>query len=166
MGGSRKDVGATRFAVAASALSLLSVGGCGGIVVVDGDLCLGWSEDGPIDVEAAPPDLACEIAPDVEARYASTGSEVPAEPKGDEVWVDYVCISTPDDGLCPAPRAAEALASPCLGETSFEDCSPVGGLCTRTSIWSMCGPDPSASGACCYYATMVSTSFLSAVGTD
>ena len=146
-------------------LLLLGFCACGGVAVVDGDLCLHWTDEGPIVVEAPPDDLACEVAADVEAQYGAAGMEVPSEPKGDEHWVEYVCIAAPDDGICPAPRVAEVLASPCLGE-SREGCQPLGGACTTTFVWSMCGPDPSALGACCYYAHMVSTTFLSAIGSE
>jgi hypothetical protein len=144
---------------------IASTHACGGIAVVDGELCLHWTEAGPIAVEAPPAELACEVASDVEARYAAAGLEVPSEPKGDVHWVEYVCIAAPDDGPCPAPRIAEVLASSCLGESS-SGCNPVGGLCIGTFVWSLCGPDPSALGACCYYANMVTWGYISAFGSE
>jgi len=145
----------------------LPFAGCGVAVVDAPPVCLTWSEEGPVAISDVPSGLACEVAASVAESdlwdVLSGGEDPPIVPPG-EHELRYVCTHLPAEAACPHVPEAEAQLSPCL-EGNEGSCD-FGGWCRSTFIWSMCGPDPSASGGCCYYAYVVTAEWLSAIGSE
>jgi hypothetical protein len=137
-----------------SALSLLAVlaTGCARISVDDASpICLTWADGGPLPADTTVPEgLACEVL-----AHTNDPEIVPKSPHE----LAYVCVA-PEGDACPAPGAAHAQFQSCV-EWKKGSCD-FGGSCTTHFAWSACGPDPAAQGACCYYAYMVTSSWVSA----
>ncbi len=124
--------------------------GCGGNVTVEEDasLCLTWPDGGGPQATDPPAGLACDSIP---------GAGVLGD---DSPFIEYVCVA-PDEGGCPSPSAAHARFAACVEERTGPACQPnpdgtfTQGKCSGRATASVCGPDPAAAGACCYYATVV-----------
>jgi hypothetical protein len=142
----------------ASSACVLALG-CSEVIVEDdgrADICLWWSAIAPSVADAPPTALACELAASVEnfgGMFPNPPSLVPSA----DYELHYVCIEAPASGQCLSPQAAETHFG-CL-ESNDGQCH-FGDTCTSTFVWSACGPDPSVSGGCCYYAYVVTTTFL------
>jgi hypothetical protein len=137
----------------------LLLSGCAEVVVDDGSYCLSWRDvdAGGAAADAIPPALSCTVT----APNPHAGVVPPENAHG---TLTYVCVPASDDGVCAPPSDAKASAARCLEYEQGDICGGrpgFGGSCTRQSIWSMCGPDPAASGGCCYYAYVVVMTILS-----
>lgn len=137
------------------AVLMLALAGCARVVIDDGAItCLTWSDEAHATPNALPTEgLACE--PRV------PGAVNKPIPSVDFTRTD-VCTGLPDGaGTCPSPSGVAERLRPCIEHEEGEACGPsFGGGCTRTFMWSLCGPDPLAHGGCCYEALVVTSTWF------
>ena len=137
-------------------LTLVFASGCAKVVVDDGAIdCLHWI-DGEHAVDGGLPTDGLACAPVVPGAQSHI---VPAN--GGFTRTD-ACTGLPLDGSpCPDAASIAGRFQPCFESDVGEACGPSwGGACTRTFLWSLCGPDPAAEGGCCYQAIVVTSTWL------
>lgn len=147
--------------------TFIGAAACGPSLVPDhsSELCLHWDED-PETGSDPPAGDTCEIAEAVRDRFAQldrTPSVVPEGVMGLPVssyTVEYACIAVETDSECPPLAQVEFELDDCLASRTGAGCEANdGGLCKIDYVWSVCGPDPNAVGACCYHSYVASFEF-------
>ena len=135
-----------------------ALSGCARVTVDDASslVCLSWTGPEHAVPDGQPADLeACVKGPN---RW---GEDEEALPQFHWTLVD-LCIGAADDGSCPGALAAATRLVACVEKREGDACEADqwGGACTTTTLWSLCGPDPTAKGGCCYQAVVVESTYL------
>lgn len=136
------------------ALLLLLVG-CAKVTVETDDACITW-DDETHTVDGAMPTDGYRCEPGDRGAYGDVhgAGVVPDSLPWRRV---YVC-TTGDD--CDDLRSAATSTAACIETEEGEGCEPGwGGCCVETKVWSVCGPDPAASGGCCYETIVIESSY-------
>ncbi len=139
---------------------LYSVGSaaCTDVYVQAEPLCLAWGE------EVAPPGanvielLDCQVFRNIANAAVDPRQQFP---NADSIY-RYACVDKPHGSSCPSTTAARGILNQCFAEQEGM-LSPVGGYHSETTVYSACGPDVNATGACCYHTFFLTTSMISAV---